>query len=67
MLYVCLTVSDDHHSLGSDEKGPSMLRTGPDYNASGSTREIRELQAALQAAQLTTTDTGSKYSGMRNI
>ena len=40
-----------------------MLRTGPDYEASGSTRDIHELQAALQAAQLTVTGTGSKYSG----
>ena len=43
---------------------PSMLRTGTDYNASGSTRDIHELQAALQAAQLTATGTGSKYSGI---
>lgn len=41
-----------------------MLRTGPDYDASGSTRDIHELQAALQAAQLTATDTGTKYSGI---
>ena len=40
-----------------------MLKTGPDYEASGSTTDIHELQAALQAAQLTATGTGSKYSG----
>ena len=44
-----------------------MLRTGPDYEASGSTRDIHELQAALQAAQLTATGTGSKYSGTQMI
>ena len=47
----------------SDERQMSMLRPGGDYEASGSTRDIHELQAALQAAQLTATDTGPKYSG----
>ena len=47
----------------SDERQTSMLRPGGDYEASGSTRDIHELQAALQAAQLTATDTGPKYSG----
>lgn len=46
-----------------NERQASLLRTGPDYEASGSTRDIDELQAALQAAQLTVTGTGSKYSG----
>jgi len=56
-------VSDEHLSPESNERVPSMLRTGPDYDASGSTRDIHELQAALQAAQLTATGTGTKYSG----
>ena len=46
---------------------PSMLRTGTEYEASGSTRDIHELQAALQAAQLTATGTGSRYSGKINF
>ena len=48
-------------------KVPSMLRTGTEYEASGSTRDIHELQAALQAAQLTATGTGSRYSGKINF
>ena len=59
---MCL-VSGDQPSPKSNERQTSMLRTGPDYEASGSTRDIHELQAALQAAQLTATGTGTKYSG----
>ena len=49
--------------VSPEGKVPSMLRTGTEYEASGSTRDIHELQAALQAAQLTVTGTGSRYSG----
>ena len=64
-MLLCLAVSSGNHlSPGSDERQLSTLRTGRDYDASGSTRDIHELQAALQAAQLTATDTGTKYSGI---
>ena len=53
--------------LNPEGKVPSMLRTGTEYEASGSTRDIHELQAALQAAQLTATGTGSRYSGKINF
>lgn len=56
--------SDDHLIPESrpDKAVPSLIKTGPDDEFSGSTREIRELQAALRAAQMTTTGTGSRYS-----
>ena len=53
--------------VSPEGKVPSMLRTGTEYEASGSTRDIHELQAALQAAQLTATGTGSRYSGKINF
>ncbi|KAL9968763.1 hypothetical protein ACROYT_G020884 [Oculina patagonica] len=56
-------VSGEEPSPKFTERQTSMLGTGPDYEASGSTRDIHELQAALQAAQLTATGTGTKYSG----
>ena len=64
-MFLCVSVSSEetHVSPKSYEDQTSMLRPGGDYEASGSTRDIRELQAALQAAQLTATDTGPKYSG----
>lgn len=64
-MLLCVSVSSEetHASPKSDERQTSMLRPGRDYEASGSTRDIHELQAALQAAQLTATDTGPKYSG----
>ena len=64
-MLLCVSVSSEetHASPKSDERITSMLRPGGDYEASGSTRDIHELQAALQAAQLTATDTGPKYSG----
>ena len=61
LLRVSVSSEETHASPKSDERQTSMLR--PDYEASGSTRDIHELQAALQAAQLTATDTGPKYSG----
>ena len=59
----CVSVSGEEPSPKSTAGQTSMLRTGPDYEASGSTRDIHELQAALQAAQFTGTGTGTKYSG----
>jgi len=46
--------------LRPDDAVPSFLKTGTDFEASGSSREMHELQAALQAAQMTAT--GSKHS-----
>ena len=56
-------VFDDNilRELRPDDAVPSFLKTGTDFEASGSSREIHELQAALQAAQMTAT--GSKHSG----
>ena len=64
-MLLCVSVSSDelHASPKSDERQRSMFRPGAEYEASGSTRDIHELQAALQAAQLTATGTGTKYSG----
>ena len=58
--------SDEHliPESRTDKAVPSLIKTGPDDEFSGSTREIRELQAALRAAQMTTTGTGSRYSGI---
>lgn len=55
-------VFDDNilRELRPDDAVPSFLKTGTDFEASGSSREIHELQAALQAAQMTAT--GSKHS-----
>lgn len=58
-------VKSDEHLIPEsrpDKAVPSLIKTGPDDEFSGSTREIRELQAALRAAQMTTTGTGSRYS-----
>lgn len=63
LLFVSVSSEELHVSPKSDERQTSMLRPGAEYEASGSTRDIHELQAALQAAQLTATGTGSKYSG----
>lgn len=49
--------------LRPDDAVPSFLKTGTDFEASGSSREMHELQAALKAAQMTAT--GSKHSGTR--
>ena len=47
--------------LHPDDAAPSLRKTGTEFEASGSSREMHELQAALQAAQMTAT--GSKHSG----
>ena len=56
-------VSDENilRELRPDAAVPSSLKTGIEFEASDSSREMHELETALQAAQMTAT--GSKLSG----